>query len=217
MVANLEVKFFNEGLLFLFLVMVACNNQTQNSQYQTSAEMNKIDTSTAIIHCVYSEDATKNCRCRAQFDLADSLLLTRIKDQFYKSSTGHLYERTVGMKEMNEHLTDYEYFNGCFSQEADPLSFEPPNGRYAKDKMYVYYYRPVSGGMQISTLTKADTKTFKMLTGHYKYAADKNFFYNETQIIEGFIPNKTTLTLDNKENVIEMTCGNKNYKFELVI
>ncbi|MEI9956710.1 MAG: DKNYY domain-containing protein [Ferruginibacter sp.] len=58
-------------------------------------------------------------------------------------------------------LVDVTYFNGYFSQEVDPLTFEPLDGWYAKDKNYVYYYRPVSGGMQISKIDTADSKTFK--------------------------------------------------------
>ena len=152
----------------------------------------------------------------AQLDLQDSFMLKHIQGQFYKSKAGQLFERTIGQKEISGHLTDIEYFNGYISQQVDPLTFEPLDGWYAKDKNFVYYYKPFSGGMQISKIDTADTKTFKLLAGHYKYALDKNFFYDEPEIIEGFIPGKTNLKLNIKGKVIEMTCNNKTYKFELV-
>ena len=198
-------------------VLTACNGRTQINQQEPST----VDTAqfmTEIKHCVYSRDSSKLCKCPAEYELKDSVKLTHIKDQFYKSKTGHLYEKTITTKEVNgqDTLVDVTYFNGYFSQEVDPLTFEPLDGWYAKDKKNVYYYRPVSGGMQISKIDTADCKTFKLLAGHYKYAMDKNFFYDETQIIKGFIPNKTNLKLDNKGRVIEMNCNAKTYEFEIV-
>ncbi len=189
---------------FASFLMMSCGEQTQLKQ------------PTAVVIEKEPLSNHSDCSCPAQFDLKDSLQLTHVKDQFYRSTTGHLYERTIGLKEINGHLTDNEYFNGYFSQEVDPLSFEQLDGWYAKDKSSVYYYRPVSGGMQISKIDTADTKTFNLLGGHYKYAMDKNFFYDELQIIDGFIPNKTKLKRDNKGRVIEMAYKNKTYKFELV-
>ncbi len=154
--------------------------------------------------------------CPAQFDLKDSLMLKHVKNQFYRSSTGHLYERTKAQKENPKKITFVEYFNGYFSQEVDPYTFKELDGWYAKDKNFVYYYRPTSGGMQILKLQKADVKTFKILAGHYKYASDKNYFYDETDIIEGFKPIKTTFKYDKKKRVKEMTSGNKKYSFETV-
>lgn len=201
--------------VLLLVVLTDCKSPN-NIKKETTTNLNIINQKPISNHCIYSSDTSKNCKCPAQFELKDSLQLTHIKGQFYKSNTGHLYERTVGVKERNGHLTDHEYFNGYFSQEVDPLSFKPLDGWYAKDKNYVYYYRPVSGGMQISKIDTADNKTFKLLAGHYKYAMDKNFFYDEPQIIDGFIPSKTNLKLDSKGRVIEMTCKKEIYKFELV-
>ena len=217
--AHRKRKMYRLKTIFYFglmcFILTACNTQTQNKEQKT-AVTDTAQITTIVKHCVYSDDTSKLCKCSIEFELKDSLKLTHIKDQFYKSKTGHLYERTIGMKEVNGHLTDNEYFNGYFSQEVDPLSFKPLDGWYAKDKNYVYYYRPVSGGMQISKIDTADTKTFKLLAGHYKYAMDKNFFYDEPTIIEGFIPGKTNLKIDSKGRVIEMTYKNKTYKFELV-
>ncbi|MBG8552380.1 DKNYY domain-containing protein [Hymenobacter guriensis] len=157
-----------------------------------------------------------NCGCLVQLELKDSLKLVHIKGQFYKSATGHLYERTVGQQEVDGHLADHEYFNGYFSQEVDPLSFEPLDGWYAKDKKYVYYYRPLSGGMQILKIDTADIKTFKVLAGHYKYAVDERFFYDDSEIINGFVPSKTKLKFDGKGRAVKMTFNSKVYEFEIV-
>ncbi len=207
--------------LFFFglicFVLTACNEQTQNNQ-QTLSTVDTTQLSTNVKHCVYSDDTFQLCKCPAEYTLKDSFKLTHIKNQFYRSNTGHLYEKTIATKEVQgqDTLVDVTYFNGYFSQEVDPLTFELLDGWYAKDKNHVYYYRPVSGGMQISKIDTADSKTFKLLAGHYKYAIDKNFFYDEPQIIKGFIPNKTKLKLDNKGRVVEMTSNNKTYKFEIV-
>jgi len=197
--------------------LTACKEQTQNKQ-QTSSTADTTQLTTNIKHCVYSDDTSKLCKCPAEYELKDSFKLTHIKDQFYKSKTGHLYEKTITTKDVQgqDTLVDVTYFYGYFSQEVDPLTFESLDGWYAKDKNYVYYYRPVSGGMQISKIDTADTKTFKLLAGHYKYSMDKNFFYNENQIIKGFIPSKVNLKLDNKGRVNSISCNNKTYKFEIV-
>jgi hypothetical protein len=197
-------------------VLTDCKEQTWHKQQKISA-VNTVQFKTTFKHCAYS-DISRLCKCSAEYDLKDSFKFKRINDQFYISTTGHLYEKTIATKEVQgqDTLVDVTYFNGCFSQEVDPLTFEPLDGWYAKDKNYVYYYKPVSGGMQVSKIDTADTRTFKLLTGHYKYAMDKSFFYDEAQIIEGFIQSKSKLKLDKKGRVIEMTCDNKTYKFEIV-
>jgi hypothetical protein len=203
-------------LTIIFVVtFLSCNNKKQGKEIPGT---NNTSQSKNIIHCVGSDENSKDCNCPAQFNLSDSGQLTHIKDQFYKSASGHLYEKTWSQRQLKEQdtLSWVLYFNGYFSQEVDPLSFEPLNGWYAKDKKNIYYYRPVSGGMQIWKLDKADRNTFTMLAGHYKYAADKNFFYNEADIIDRFLPAKTKLILDKKGRATAMTCNKKTYTFELV-
>ncbi|WP_194140943.1 DKNYY domain-containing protein [Flavobacterium hungaricum] len=151
-----------------------------------------------------------------QFDLKDSIKLTHIKNQFYRSETGHLYEKTIAAKEIKNKLTDFTYFNGSLFQQIDPITFRPLDGWYAKDQNYVYFYRPTSGGMQLSKINNADPKTFKLLSGHYRYAKDKNYFYDESEVISGFTPSKTNLKLDRKKRVSEMSCDTKKFKFEVV-
>jgi hypothetical protein len=195
---------------FLIFVLTACQQPISQKENSTSKA--------STWHCVYSEDTSRNCKCPIEFELNDSSKLTHIKDLFYKSETGHLYEKTSALRQLKgqDTLSSVLYFNGYLSQEIDPLTFEPLDGWYAKDKNYVYYYRPVSGGMQISKIDTADASTFKLLPGHYKYAMDKNYFYNETQVIEGFLPAGTKQKLDSKGRVCEITCNNKKYNFELV-
>lgn len=201
----------------IFFFLTACNGLTQTEQ-QALSDSDTAPFMPPFKHCVYADDTSELCRCPAEYELKDSIQLTHIKDQFYKGKTGHLYEKTMATKEVQgqDTLVDVTYFNGHFAQEVDPLTFEPLDGWYAKDKNYVYYYRPVSGGMHISKIDAADSKTFKLLSGHYKYAMDKNNFYDEPQIIKGFSPKKTNLKLDNKGSVIAMTCNNKTYEFEIV-
>lgn len=186
---NFKIVFF---ILTIFL-FTNCNTKMEKSELEKHFE---------------------NDNCSTEFALNDSLKLNHIINQFYKSETGHLYEKTTAQREVDGHLTDVIYFNGSFSQEVDPLSFEQLNGWYAKDKNNIYYYRPTSGGMQIIKLKKADVKTFKILDGHYKYASDKNYFYDQTEIIEGYKPSQTIFTFDGKKRIIEMNYENKSYKFE---
>ena len=193
--------------IFLFIsILVGCGQ----------TKIDKTSQVVTIIHTDFSSlDTSKNCKCEIQFELKDSLKLTYLKSKFYRSKSGHLYERTFALREINGLLTECEYFNGHISQDIDPYTFKVLDGWFAKDKNNVYYYRAVSGGMQISKLDSADTKTFKLLNGHYKYAVDVNHFYDETEIIQGFSPNKTKLKLGNKEQVLEMTSENKKFEFEL--
>ncbi len=207
-------KLFFIFLLIICYVLLANFNLKSNRTKNKSQLIEKNKSTDTIIHCVFSEDETKNCNCSAEIDLRDSLQLTHIKNQFYKSKTGHLYERTIGQRDLNGHLVDHEYFNGKISQEVDPFSFKPLEGWYAKDKNYVYYYRPVSGGMQILKLEKADVKTFKILDGHYKYGVDKNYFYEDATILKKFKPSITTFEKDEKGKTITLISNNQKYKFE---
>ena len=84
----------------------------------------------------------------------------------------------------------------------------------SKSKKYVYYFRPVSGGMQISKLDKADPKTFKILDGHYKYGMDNNYFYEDADIIKDFKPLKTKFEKDKKGKIIALISNNQKYKLE---
>ncbi|MBV4357589.1 DKNYY domain-containing protein [Pinibacter aurantiacus] len=198
--------------MLLFCIVVACKQQVHNKK--TTTDNTKIAEQNITRHygdC--ADDST--CKCPAQFELSDSPRLTHIKDQFYKSETGHLYEKTIGLRNVKGQLTEVEYFNGYFCQEVDPMSFEPLHGWYAKDKNNVYYYRPVSGGMQVSKLNGADPKSFKLLAGHYKYGMDKKFFYDETQIIEGFNPTKTKQLFNNKGEVTAIVGNNKRFKLDM--
>lgn len=204
---NKPVAFITIGLLIF--VLTACQQPISQKENSTKT--------VGILHGVYSDGTSKKCKCPIEFELNDSSKLTHIKDLFYKSETGHLYEKTSALRQLKgeDTLSSVLYFNGYLSQEIDPLTFEPLDGWYAKDKNYVYYNRPVSGGMWISKIDMADAGTFKLLPGHYKYAMDKNYYYNETRIIEGFLPAGTKQKTDSKGRICEITCNNKKYNFEL--
>jgi hypothetical protein len=55
-----------------------------------------------------------------------------------------------------------------------------------------------------------------LLSGKYKNALDKNYFYKEQTIIEGFIQNKTKLKLNRIGWVIEMKFNDLTFIFEMV-
>jgi hypothetical protein len=199
-------------ILLLSFLLTNCNEQKPNKTEQLAKEI------TILKHCVYSEDTTKNCHCAAQFYSKDSSFLTQIKDQFYRSKTGHLYEKTWSQQQLKgqDTLSWVLYFNGYFSQELDPKTFGELNGWYAKDKNYVYYYRPVSGGMQIIKIDNADQASFTLLAGHYKYGKDKNNYYEESGIIKGFPASKTIEYKDNQNRIRQILSGKKIFKFEIV-
>jgi hypothetical protein len=197
--------------LFCLLIFVSCGvTPTDHSEKATEilgkgagvTTTDEIPEQTQPFHGVHGD----NCPCPNQFELADSQRLTHIKNVFYKNKTGHLYERTIADKLVNNDLVDHEYFNGHFSQEVDPLTFRPLDGWYAVDKRYVYYYRPVSGGMLISKIDEADVKTFKTLDKyHYRYAKDKIHFYQDAHIIENYYPQTTTYQRDERGKIVSLS------------
>jgi DKNYY family len=153
-----------------------------------------------------------------QYDLADSNMLVHIKDQFYQSKGGRLYERTFAQRvgEGVDTLMWVEYFSGQIPQDLDPLSFEALDGWFAKDKNFAYYYRPVSGGMLISKLTDADAKSFQVLKGDYRYAIDKTNVYEETQVLKGLSPAALQVLRNSKGNIINLVSGSASHAVEPV-
>jgi hypothetical protein len=180
---------------------VASTVRSMSDTTPRSSIVHEISDKTESLLAVHNDD----CKCPVQFELADSQQLTHIKHGFYKSKTGHLYNKTTGHKEINDDLVAFDYFNGHFSQEVDPLTFRELDGWYAVDKHNVYYYRAVSGGMQIFKMDEADVKTFKILKGHYCYAQDKNHFYDRTSIIENYNPQTTTCQRDERGKPISLS------------
>ena len=216
---ELKMKQINRQIFHVItlLILTSCN-ETSEKKSLTKIETVQAEKPKFIPNEKFLTKHSDSCGCSAEFELKHSFKLEKIKDQFYKSKTGHLYEKTWSQQELEgqDTLSWVLYFNGVFSQEVDPITFEALNGWYAKDKNNIYYYRPVSGGMQISKLEKADTKTFEILQGHYKYGVDKNHFYDATEIIENYVPSRTKLTFDHKKRVVKMTSNTKTYKFETV-
>ena len=101
-----------------------------------------------------------------EYDIDNIGKLTLIKDLFYRSKNGHLYQRTIAQVinfDNPDSLMWKEYFNGTIPQDLDPETFKQLYGWYAKDKNFIYYYRPVSGGMKVVKIDSADLKTFEIL------------------------------------------------------
>jgi hypothetical protein len=192
--------------LFWFLLLTSCGFGSTDHSTKMPSILKGVPAQVPLDTAPLGHEAFV-CKCPVQFELADSQQLTHIKHVFYKSKTGHLYERTMGATEINDHLVDYEYFNGQIQQEVDPLTFRPLEGSwYAIDKQNVYYYRPVSGGMRIYKIDGADVKTFKTLDKHhYRYAKDKYHFYQDFNIIENYYPKSTVFQRDERGKTISLS------------
>lgn len=153
-------------------------------------------------HCPWK----KCCACDIEIQLSDSLQLKHIKGDFYENESGHLYHKTISVTPHRE----ITYFDGTVSQDLDPYTFKH-EGFYAKDKNSVFTYRPRSGGIQIFKIDEADLETFEEMDGCF-CAKDKNHFYNESEIIEGFVPGKAKIITD-KEGKLKLTQGSSEFTF----
>jgi DKNYY family len=193
----------------------SCSGQKIKNKKELESSKKETVKKKLSFHNVFSDDATKNCTCALEFELKDSSKLTHLKELFYMSETGHLYEITIAQKEIKgqKGFVDVTYFNGNFSQEVDPYTFQSLDGWYAKDKNNVYFYRPVSGGMMILKIYNADCKSFKILEGHYKYAVDKNYFYEKISVIKGFNPKNTKILKDKNKKIVGILSGRKKFEF----
>ncbi len=191
-------------LILLFIKTIFFYSQiTKNS-----SEINKTKIEKHYSQC---QNDGEKCKCDVEYELKDSLKLTHIKNQFYKNKSGHLYEKTDVTKDGKNYFT---YFTGCISQEIDPISFIELDGWFAKDKNNVYYFRPTSGGMQISKLEKADSKTFKIFHGIYNLGIDKSNLFNETNIVKDVNVKKIKYFKNENERIIKIISGKTEYKFE---
>ncbi|WP_160136065.1 DKNYY domain-containing protein [Chryseobacterium sp. c4a] len=190
--------------LYLLFFFVACFENKSKVEY-----------SKPVTETISQQDHRKSEKYPAQYELPDSIHLTPIKNEFYRNQFGFLYEKTTAQREFNGELKDVEYFNGIISQEIDPNSFQQiGNSWFAKDHKNIYYSRPTSGGWQITKVEHADVNTFKIIDGNYKYAVDKNNFFNATEKIEGFIPLKTEQIKDKEGKVIKLKMKNKKLDLE---
>lgn len=95
-------------LSILLFVITSCNAQKDNKKQIPTNNSNP--KGTVVVHCTNSDDDSKNCNCPSQFELEDSLKLTQIKEQFYKSETGHLYEKTWSQRQLKGQDTLRGYF-----------------------------------------------------------------------------------------------------------
>jgi DKNYY family protein len=140
----------------------------------------------------------------------------QIRELFY-TKDNHLYQKTIAQivnVNQNDTLHWKEYFNGEIPQDLDPMTFNQLDGWYAKDKNFVYYYRPLSGGMLISKMEDADVNSFEILPGHYRYAKDKNHVFEEMNIINQLTPTNLKINYDRNRKIISLQCGATIYKTE---
>jgi DKNYY family len=189
-------KIVSFSILLCFSVLINCKNSSLDK------------------YSINNERHPTSCTCPLQFELADSSKLKHLKGLFYKSEAGQLYNKTLGHREIKGHLQDHIYFNGYFPQEVDPFTFKILNGWYAKDKNYVYYYRPTNGGMQISKIDEADSKTFEVLKGHNKYAEDEKYYFEHNALI--FEKEKSEIFRNKNGIIFKLKNGNKVFEFEIL-
>ena len=99
MTLKIRLTFLISTLIFL----TSCNSTNEKNK-SNNVEPEEKEKSTFVPNETFLSKHSDSCKCSAQFELKDSMKLVHVKDQFYKSKTGHLYERTIGLKEVNGHL-----------------------------------------------------------------------------------------------------------------
>lgn len=185
------MKISNVFKLSYLLLILACSENKVESKLDSKIDLN--------------DSELKFQKHPIQYELKDSLQLTHIKNEFYRNKYGFLYERTISQREFNGRLKAVEYFNGMIPQEINPKLFQQmEDSWFAEDGKNVYYFCPTSGGVQIAKIENADVKTFKILDGNYKYAADKHSFFYENKRIADLIPSKTKQIKDRNGKVIKL-------------
>ena len=175
--------------------LISCKYSNDNTQQANPTE--KLETPT---------ETKRNIDTLKEFKLADSFHLTHVKGDFYKGTSGHIYQRTFADQQAGgpDSLMKVEYFNGVLPQDIDPFTFKELDGFYAKDKNFAYYYRPTSGGMLIAKIEEADVKTFAVLQGHYKYAVDKKYVFKDGSIIDNLKSSTLQIERDSSGKIIKL-------------
>lgn len=197
----MDIKFHH--ILFFLPVFISCQSLTKTNP---EGKFNGPTTAIEQIPKVVPNE----------FELADSLQLSHIKNQFYKGTTGHLYERTFRQHETTPDDTTMfaEYFNGIVDQDIDPITFEELNGWFAKDTNYVYYYRPMSGGMMSVKISEAIPKTFKIIKGEYEFAVDKYHVYFKSDCLKGLNPHYLKIVKGNEGRILKLMSGKAIYPID---
>jgi len=150
----------------------------------------------------------------AELQLKDSAKLVHVKNQFYRSHSGQLFQLTEAAHDVpgSDTLVNFKYFDGTLPQGIDPLTFKMLDGWYAKDRNFVYSYRPTSGGMYCFKIDSADYKTFKMLKGETFLAADKKHLYNQGGLVDSINPANMKIKRDKHGWAVEIVSGGHVYK-----
>lgn len=145
--------------------------------------------------------------------LADSTQMVHVHGRFYRNGKGHLFQLVTGGFEVkgSDTLVDSSYFNGHIPQDIDAASFMELDGWFAKDKNYAYYYKPVYGGMLIAKIAGADAASFKVLEGHYRYAADNKHVYEATEMVQGLDPQQLRVVKDTSGRIIKLVSGKQQH------
>ena len=71
----------NLSIFFLVIGLISCGVKKES-----------------VIHRVSLENIPQNCKCPIEIDLKDSIQLKPVKNGFYISNTGHLYEKKYRSK-----------------------------------------------------------------------------------------------------------------------
>lgn len=149
------------------------------------------------------------------FELKDSARLAHIKNQFYRSKTGRLFQKTYAPPPAEHPDADGEtYFKGTIPQDLDPFTFEVIDGSwFAKDKNFVYNYRPTDAGMVCIKIKDANVKHFKLLPGVTggRHGADDRHVFEEESIIENINPKTMRVITDKDGWLKEIISGHYVY------
>lgn len=136
----------------------------------------------------------------------DSLRFTRVKDDFYQSSSGQVFERKLVMARPQDSACHCQFlvvYDSLISMSDNGESMEKPlkdvidiasftsldSSSYSKDNRHVFYFYGNSDGGNRSFVNGADPSTFRRL-GDYRWGIDKAHVFYETAMIKELDVNK---------------------------
>lgn len=139
----------------------------------------------------------------------DSAKLTHVKNQFYRDKKGRLFDKMDAPLQADNIDAGLVTFFRLTDQDIDPLTFETIDGSwYARDKRFVYEYRPNDSGMICIKMENADVRHFKLLSDNSgQYGADRKHVFEETDIIKHLNPLNMRVITDKEGHLLKIISG----------